>query len=118
MTGNSGISFNLGTFEREGHMQKYYIFLNLGPAAGPAQANITDVQLPIIETRAEVLLGLAGANGQNTRSQSMGQMKINLDIAFKLTKGEDLGKDDNADEMRAKQTHSPPAELHRAKSKI
>ena len=43
-------------------MKKYYIFLNLGPAAGPAQANITDLQLPIIETRAEVLLGLAGAD--------------------------------------------------------
>ena len=45
-------------------MQKYYIFLNLGPAAGPAQANTTVLQLPIIETRAEVLLGLARADGQ------------------------------------------------------
>ena len=44
-------------------MQKYYIFLNLGPAAGPVQANITVLQLPIIETRAEVLLGLARADG-------------------------------------------------------
>ena len=43
-------------------MQKYYIFLNLGPAAGPAQANTTVLQLPIIETRAEVLLGLARAD--------------------------------------------------------
>ena len=40
-------------------MQKYYIFLNLGPAAGPAQAYTIVLQLPIIETRAEVLLGLA-----------------------------------------------------------
>ncbi len=59
----TGISFNLGTLLREGQMQKYYIFLNLGPAAGPAQANITDLQLPIIETRAEILLGLARADG-------------------------------------------------------
>ena len=44
-------------------MQKYYIFLNLGPAAGPAQANTTVLQLPIIETRAEGLLGLARADG-------------------------------------------------------
>jgi hypothetical protein len=43
-------------------MQKYYIFLNLGPAAGPAQAHTTVLQLPIIETRAEVLLGLARAD--------------------------------------------------------
>ncbi len=40
-------------------MQKYYILLNLGPAAGPAQAYTIVLQLPIIETRAEVLLGLA-----------------------------------------------------------
>ncbi len=46
-------------------MQKYYIFLNLGPAAGPAQANTTVLQLPIIETRAEVLLGLARADVSN-----------------------------------------------------
>jgi hypothetical protein len=46
-------------------MQKYYIFLNLGPAAGPAQANTTVLQLPIIETRAEVLLGLARADASN-----------------------------------------------------
>ncbi len=43
-------------------MQNYCIFLNLGPAAGPAKANITDLQLHIIETRAEVLLGLARAD--------------------------------------------------------
>ncbi len=60
----SRISVYLGTFEREGHMQKYYIILNLGPAAGPAQANTTVLQLPIIETRAEVLLGLARADGR------------------------------------------------------
>ncbi len=59
----TGISFNLGTLLRVGQMQKYYIFLNLGPAAGPVQANIIDLQLPIIETRAEVLLGLARADG-------------------------------------------------------
>ena len=58
----SRISVYLGTFEREGQMQKYYIFLNLGPAAGPAQAYTTVLQLPIIETRAEVLLGLARAD--------------------------------------------------------
>ena len=62
----SRISVYLGTFEREGQMQKYYIFLNLGPAAGPAQANTTVLQLHIIETRAEVLLGLARANGSST----------------------------------------------------
>ena len=45
-------------------MQKYYIFLNLGPAAGPAQAYTIVLQLPIIETRAEVLLGLARADGR------------------------------------------------------
>ena len=44
-------------------MQKYYIFLNLGPAVGPAQAYKIVLQLPIIETRAEVLLGLARADG-------------------------------------------------------
>jgi hypothetical protein len=49
-------------------MQKYYIFLNLGPAAGPAQANTTVLQLPIIETRAEVLLGLARADGPHLLS--------------------------------------------------
>ena len=43
-------------------MQKYYIFLNLGPAAGPVQAYTIVLQLPIIETRAEVLLGLAKAD--------------------------------------------------------
>ena len=43
-------------------MQKYYIFLNLGPAAGPVQAYTIVLQLPIIETRAEVLLGLARAD--------------------------------------------------------
>ena len=59
----SRISFYLGTFEREGQMQKYYIFLNLGPAAGPAQAYTIVLQLPIIETRVEVLLGLARADG-------------------------------------------------------
>ncbi len=58
----SRISFHLGTFKREGQMQKYYIFLNLRPAAGPAQANTTVLQLPIIETRAEVSLGLARAD--------------------------------------------------------
>ena len=57
------ISVYLGTFEREGQMQKNYIFLNLGPAAGPAQAYTIVLQLPIIETRAEVLLGLARADG-------------------------------------------------------
>ncbi len=61
----TGISFNLGALLREGKMKKYYIFLNLGPAAGPAQANLTDLQLPIIETRAEVLLGLARADDLN-----------------------------------------------------
>jgi hypothetical protein len=60
----SKISVYLGTFDREGQMQKYYIFLNLEPAACPAQANTTVLQLPIIETRAEGLLGLARANGQ------------------------------------------------------
>jgi hypothetical protein len=55
----SRISVYLGTFEREGQMQKYYIFLNLGPAAGPVQAYTLVLQLPIIETRSEVLLGLA-----------------------------------------------------------
>ncbi len=40
-------------------MQTYYIFFNLGPAAGPVQANTTVLQLLIIEMRAEVLLGLA-----------------------------------------------------------
>ncbi len=30
------ISFNLGALLREGQMQKYYIFLNLGPASEPA----------------------------------------------------------------------------------
>ncbi len=59
----TGISFNLGTLLREGQMQKYYIFLNLGPAAGPVQANITDLQLPVIETRVEVLLELVRADG-------------------------------------------------------
>ncbi len=44
-------------------MKKYYIFLNLGPAAGPAQAYTIVLQLPIIETRAEVLLGLARVDG-------------------------------------------------------
>ncbi len=34
----------------------------LGPAACPVQSNITVLQLPIIETRAEVLLGLARAD--------------------------------------------------------
>ncbi len=58
----STISVYLGTFEREGQMQKYYIFLNLGSAADPAQANTTVLQSPIIETRAEVLLGLARAD--------------------------------------------------------
>ena len=63
----SRISVYLGTFEREGQMQKYYIFLNLGPAAGPAQAYTIVLQLPIIETRAEVLLGLAKADGKNAQ---------------------------------------------------
>ena len=64
----SRISVYLGTFEREGQMQKYYIFLNLGPAAGPAQAYTTVLQLPIIETRAEVLLGLARVDGFNAEN--------------------------------------------------
>ncbi len=68
----TAISFSLGTLVtllREGQMQKYYIFLNLGPAAGPVQANITDLQLPIIETRAEGLLGLARADALGTGAQ-------------------------------------------------
>jgi hypothetical protein len=44
-------------------MQKYHIVLILGPATGPVQANRTVLQLPIIETRAEVLLGLARVDG-------------------------------------------------------
>jgi hypothetical protein len=64
----TGISLNLGTFEREGQIQKYYIFLNLGPAACPAQANITDLQLPMIETRTEVLLELARADTFNPKT--------------------------------------------------
>ncbi len=38
--------------------------LNLGPVAGPlaVKANIIALQLPIIETPAEVLLGLASVN--------------------------------------------------------
>ena len=41
----------------------YYISLNLGPAAGPAQAITIALQLPIIETRVTILLGLARADG-------------------------------------------------------
>ncbi len=67
----SRISFYLGTFEREGQMQKYYIFLNLEPAAGPAQAYTIVLQLPIIETRAEVLLGLARADGSEVRQEPL-----------------------------------------------
>jgi hypothetical protein len=63
----SRLSVYLGTFEREGQMQKYYSFLNLGPAAGPAQANTTVLQLPIIETRAEVWLGVARADDSQYR---------------------------------------------------
>ena len=59
----TGISFNLGTLLREGQMQKKIIFLNLGLSAGPVQANITVLQLPIIKMRTEVLLGLARADG-------------------------------------------------------
>jgi hypothetical protein len=50
-------------------MQKYNIFLNLGdwdrlPAQrNIVQANITVLQLPIIESRVEILLGLARADG-------------------------------------------------------
>ena len=41
----------------------YYISLNLGPAAGPVQAITIALQLPIIETRVTILLGLARADG-------------------------------------------------------
>ena len=40
----------------------YYISLNLGPAAGPVQAITIALQLPIIETRVTILLGLARAD--------------------------------------------------------
>jgi hypothetical protein len=56
------ISYDPGALLREGQMQKYYIFLNLGPAAGPVQANLAVLQSPIIETRAEVLMGMARAD--------------------------------------------------------
>ncbi len=51
-------------------IKKYYIFLNLGPDAGPVQANITALQLPIIETRTEVLLALARAKAQTYELQT------------------------------------------------
>ncbi len=66
-------------------MQKYYIFLNLGPAASPAQANISVLQLPIIEMRAEVLLGLARADDYDYAgnaypiSQTMAGIEIEVD---------------------------------------
>ena len=39
----------------------FLISLNLGPAAGPVQAITIALQLPIIETRVTILLGLARA---------------------------------------------------------
>ena len=42
----------------------FLISLNLGPAAGPAQAITIALQLPIIETRVTILLGLARADGR------------------------------------------------------
>ena len=41
----------------------FLISLNLGPAAGPVQAITIALQLPIIETRVTILLGLARADG-------------------------------------------------------
>ena len=46
-----------------GRVGKHYISLNLGPAAGPVQAITIALQLPIIETRVTILLGLARADG-------------------------------------------------------
>ena len=43
----------------------FLISLNLGPAAGPVQAITIALQLPIIETRVTILLGLARADEQN-----------------------------------------------------
>ena len=40
----------------------FLISLNLGPAAGPVQAITIALQLPIIETRVTILLGLARAD--------------------------------------------------------
>ena len=48
---------------RVGPKEYYYISLNLGPAAGPVQAITIALQLPIIETRVTILLGLARADG-------------------------------------------------------
>jgi hypothetical protein len=63
-------------------MQKYYIFLNLGPTAGPAQANIIVLQLPIIETRAEVLLGArADAAKRNTSCVNIPLRSIRFFVA-------------------------------------
>ena len=50
---------------RVGPKEYYYISLNLGPAAGPVQAITIALQLPIIETRVTILLGLARADGQS-----------------------------------------------------
>ena len=44
----------------------YYISLNLGPAAGPVQAITIALQLPIIETRVTILLGLARADDRHS----------------------------------------------------
>ena len=44
----------------------FLISLNLGPAAGPVQAITIALQLPIIETRVTILLGLARADGQGS----------------------------------------------------
>ena len=45
----------------------FLISLNLGPAAGPVQAITIALQLPIIETRVTILLGLARADGGQAR---------------------------------------------------
>ena len=50
---------------RVGPKEYYYISLNLGPAAGPVQAITIALQLPIIETRVTILLGLARADGRD-----------------------------------------------------
>ena len=43
----------------------FYISLNLGPVAGPVQAITIALQLPIIETRVTILLGLARADARD-----------------------------------------------------
>ena len=55
--------------------------MNLGPAAGPVQAITIALQLPIIETRVTILLGLARADGGGVyRTYDTGNVEVSFDF--------------------------------------